>query len=134
MLKGSAKLVGGTLAGKGDDRRVCPKLLSGSIPRGTVARSVRSPRAKDPNRQDLSSRERQKALPIRVTIVRRESTEKESLLTPELRDFIDRAIVPILINEYLAECETADAAIPPAGSSPGAARSNSSRRRRRKTA
>ena len=30
---------------------------------------------------------------------------KDSPLTPELRDFIDRAIVPILVKEYLAAME-----------------------------
>jgi hypothetical protein len=30
---------------------------------------------------------------------------KQSPLTPELKDFIDRAIVPILVKEYLAANE-----------------------------
>ena len=33
---------------------------------------------------------------------------KESPLTPELKDFIDRAIVPILVKQYLAEIEKND--------------------------
>jgi hypothetical protein len=30
---------------------------------------------------------------------------KDSPLTPELKDFIDRAIVPALVRQYLAETE-----------------------------
>jgi len=30
---------------------------------------------------------------------------RQSPLTPELKDFIDRAIVPILVKEYLAAME-----------------------------
>lgn len=30
---------------------------------------------------------------------------EESPLTPELKDFIDRAIVPILVKQYLAEMD-----------------------------
>lgn len=105
MLRSSAKLVGGTLASKGDDGRVCPSSLPGSIPPDTVARSVRSPRTKDPSRPDLPLCEGKKVLPIRVAIAQRESTEEESPLTPELRDFVDRVIVPILVKEYLAVSE-----------------------------
>jgi hypothetical protein len=32
---------------------------------------------------------------------------RQSPLTPELKDFIDRAIVPALMNQYLAEAELA---------------------------
>jgi hypothetical protein len=33
---------------------------------------------------------------------------KASPLTPELRDFIDRAIVPALVKKYLAEIDLAE--------------------------
>jgi hypothetical protein len=33
---------------------------------------------------------------------------KRSPLTPELKDFIDRAIVPALVREYLAEIDLAN--------------------------
>jgi len=33
----------------------------------------------------------------------KQKTAAESPLTPELKDFIDRAIVPILVKQYLAE-------------------------------
>jgi hypothetical protein len=32
---------------------------------------------------------------------------RQSVLTPELKDFIDRAIVPALVTQYLAEMESA---------------------------
>jgi hypothetical protein len=44
-------------------------------------------------------------------IVQLESKRKpavESPLTPELKDFIDRAIVPLLVKQYLAEMEKND--------------------------
>jgi hypothetical protein len=40
---------------------------------------------------------------VRCTrLQRRPKTAGESPLTPELKEFIDRAIVPILVKEYLA--------------------------------
>ena len=38
------------------------------------------------------------------------NSKPESALTPELRDFLDRAIVPAIVEGYLAELATADAA------------------------
>jgi len=120
VLNRSAKLVGGTLAGKGDEKRVCPDSVSRMVPSGRVARCLGSPRPKDPNRPDLSSSEGKKVLPIRVTIAQRESTKEESPLTPPLRDFIDRAILPILVKEYLAVSEVENDL---ADDAPGAAHS-----------
>ena len=37
-------------------------------------------------------------------------THPESPLTPELKEFIDRAIVPILVKQALAEIDLADEA------------------------
>jgi hypothetical protein len=37
---------------------------------------------------------------------------KASPLTPELREFIDRAIVPALVKKYLAEIDLAETAEP----------------------
>ena|SRR5215831_15441139 len=52
-------------------------------------------------------------LPARAVQFEGPTTTNESLLTPELKQFIDHVIVPILVEEYLAEqdatgqdCET----------------------------
>lgn len=39
------------------------------------------------------------------TIRRKKQPEGSSTLSPELKDFIDRAIVPALVKQYLAELQ-----------------------------
>jgi hypothetical protein len=41
-----------------------------------------------------------------VQLDRKPRTAAESPLTPELMEFIDRAIVPLLVKQYLAESPT----------------------------
>ncbi len=76
MLKRSGKPVGGTLAGKGDDRRVCPDSVSRVVLSDRVARCLASPRPKGPNRPGLSSNTRKKVPPIHVTIAQRAKTQR----------------------------------------------------------
>lgn len=44
----------------------------------------------------------QNATPSRISMHRRFAEHEPSHLTPELKDFIDRVIVPILVKSYLA--------------------------------
>ncbi len=51
----------------------------------------------------LESKHRPRAVPC--TRLRRERARKDSPLTPALKEFIDRVIVPILVEEYLSVTE-----------------------------
>jgi hypothetical protein len=45
---------------------------------------------------------------ISVALCRRAQSQENSPLTPELKDFIDRAIVPALLTKYIAEIDLAE--------------------------
>lgn len=47
-----------------------------------------------------------------IVIDKNKTEEKEEQISPELREFIDRAVIPILVQEYLKEIRQHSASAP----------------------
>jgi hypothetical protein len=117
MLKHPGQFAGGTLPDAGSNGRVLADRLNSFL--GALKIAMGCCQTNDPGVPELLGRRKSAdsgpstttkcaLLPARVVQFEGRGLADDSLLTPELRQFIDRVIVPILIERYLVERHAKD--------------------------